>query len=495
MKKILSLNNLIKITFVILLFTFTRGTVVGDQEKILSFVNFYMANNFSITDFFFKNSGTCDLYDKCNFNYLNHHFIWFFYLLFLNNIINVIELLLNVNFYNFEKDYIISLFDTSVFILSFIFIFKYLRKFHCSQKSFISVGFVFFASYGINFINGGFAELLLLFLIALKIQLKPINTKQIFIVSLIDIFLVSIKLYSIFFILLYLPLHFYNKKKFYYRYFLFFGFFFFCLFLIKINLPSNLLNYYQEGINIDLLGIIDRLISFYFSFTVGLLITFPIIFLLIFNLNKILAYKFIIIISLSLIFCLYKDLAFWGGAGIAGSRYIFPFLLIFIPDIVQIIRGNKIKVLFVFFVLLYTPTIYFKNTNILIVPETTGKNIINKVRDFPHYNFLLNPITVGWKSYYFQNILSNKDFFINVNNNKFKIEHIMPDTVISKINFTLNRDLTLYAENYRYEVTIDKFKNRYSILYNHPNLFAFINLLSTILYLLIITYYALYNKK
>lgn len=466
MKKILIKNNILIAILILLLFAFSRGTVLGDQEKILSFVNYYKSIDISLYDFIFKSNGTCELYDKCNFNYLHHHLIWFFYLLILVNLSGFIELILGINLYNFEKELLVSLFDTLLFSLSFFFLIIKLNKFYSFYISFVTAGFIFFGSYGVNFINGGFSEILLIFLLVLKIsnnqnsQFKPLT------IAIIDILLIFIKLYSFIFVLLYLPLHFKKKKSYYLSYIKTFFPLLLLFITIKLNLPSDLKNYYQEGIDIDLIGILERVFNFYFSFSVGIWITFPIIILLLMKPSKIILYKFFIIFSLSLVFSLYENLAFWGGAGISGSRYIFPFLIIFADDIAKRISFIKIKYFFIISIFLYFPSINYKNTNILIVPETTGNMIISKVSDFPHYQFSLNPISLGWSSLIKQEFVKNNEIKININNKVYKVDNIVPDTLISKINFILSDKYSSHKITSRYENKVRLYKKEYPKLTN-----------------------------
>ena len=121
MKKLKINKNFLLLLLLSLLFVFTRGTVLGDQEKILSFVYSFEQSESSIYEFIFKNNGQCDFYDKCNFNYLHHHLFWFFYLFIINNFINFFEIFLNINLYSFERELFISIFDTFIFILAFFF--------------------------------------------------------------------------------------------------------------------------------------------------------------------------------------------------------------------------------------------------------------------------------------------------------------------------------------------------------------------------------------
>ena len=88
-------QNIIKFFLLSLALFFTRGTIVGDEEKIYLFANEFLNSNKNLFDYLKSVSGSCDLYDKCNYNYLGHHLFWFFYHVFVLKILAILRFLLH----------------------------------------------------------------------------------------------------------------------------------------------------------------------------------------------------------------------------------------------------------------------------------------------------------------------------------------------------------------------------------------------------------------
>ena len=96
--------------------------------------------------------------------------------------------------------------------------------------------------------------------------------------------------------------------------------------------------------------------------------------------------KIIIILFYAIFFSFYGDLAFWGGAGIGGSRYIFPIFLIFLEDYLFFLNKikSKFKIIFLIFLFIsFFPSLDYKNTNFALVPEQTGIITVESVSEYP----------------------------------------------------------------------------------------------------------------
>ena len=110
------------------IFSFSRGTVVGDQERILFFILDYLNSNQNLIDYFKNSKGECDLYPVCNYNYLGHHLGWFLYLLPIVKLIFFFSEIFNLEISNIELELLISLSDTFIILLSFLLLFLFYKK-------------------------------------------------------------------------------------------------------------------------------------------------------------------------------------------------------------------------------------------------------------------------------------------------------------------------------------------------------------------------------
>ena len=57
-------QNLIKFFLLFLAFFFTRGTIVGDEEKIYLFANEYLISEKNLINYLKSASGKCELYEN-----------------------------------------------------------------------------------------------------------------------------------------------------------------------------------------------------------------------------------------------------------------------------------------------------------------------------------------------------------------------------------------------------------------------------------------------
>lgn len=436
------INFFYLILIAIIFFSFSRGTVVGDQERILFFILDYLNSNQNLIDYFKNSKGECDLYPVCNYNYLGHHLGWFLYLLPIVKLIFFFSEIFNLEISNIELELLISLSDTFILLLSFLLLFLFIKKKHNLLYAISGLSF-FTCSYGIGFLNGGFVEVNLIFLICLKIIIKDFKSKNIILVALIDVLIIYLKLYSLIFVVLFFPLYKYSKKELI-NYLFFIIIFITPLIYLKLILPVDYLSFYQKGTSFDLTSIFRNFLFFFFSPSLGIFFNTFLIFLIFFNLrNKIFIYKFCIIISLAILFSVYKDVSFWGGAGISGSRYIFPFLIIFYEEFIFLLKKiNKIslKYIILIFMIIFYPSLDYKNTNILMVPEQTGVLIIKDVNNFPLDKFKFNGQIFAWQI--MLNQIQNKptNFKISENEYSIKNENIIPDTLLSKLIYVIDEN-------------------------------------------------------
>ena len=165
-------ENISKFILIFLLFFFTRGTIVGDESKIYFFIIEFLDSKKNIFEYLNSVSGPCNLYDKCNYNYLGHHLFWFFYNLIILKVFNFLNIFnfIDLNLRIFHE-FILSITSTLLIILSILILIKSFNRF---KNNWIYIYSFFVGSYGIGFINGGFSECIIIFLISLKIYLKTI---------------------------------------------------------------------------------------------------------------------------------------------------------------------------------------------------------------------------------------------------------------------------------------------------------------------------------
>lgn len=457
MLKTLNTNeNIYKYVLIFILFFFTRGTVVGDESKIYLFAIEFLTSNKSIIAYLNSVSGACDLYDKCNYNYLGHHLFWFFYHVLILKIFTFFEF---NNFFNIDllifHEFLLSLSSTFIVILSLIILTKSFNKI---KNNWIYIYSFFVGSYGIGFINGGFSECLIILLISIKIYLKNKNIKNTeFYLSFIDLYIIFLKPYFLVFILFYNLTYKFNKKQLY-KYLSSFIVFILIFLIVKFSIKIDYLNYYNEGLDIDIKRIVERTFFFFLSPSVGIFLTCPFLIVSFLYLQNNKFIKIFLVFFYAIFFSFYGDLAFWGGAGIGGSRYIFPIFLIFLEDYLFFLNKIKAKLRMIFLVLCFVsflPSLDYKNTNFALVPEQTGIKIINEVSEYPLRDFNLNPIYFSWSIFLKKDLLNKKIIEFDVNGKNYKTNNydIMPDTFVSKIahisnkNFLKNKLLTSHHPN------------------------------------------------
>ena len=467
-------QNLIKFFLLFLAFFFTRGTIVGDEEKIYLFANEYLISEKNLINYLKSASGKCELYDKCNYNYLGHHLVWFFYQIFFIKISNFFYFLFSFLPIRFYHEFVLSLVSTFFVILS---IYVLSIKFKKIENSFVYIFIFFFGSYGIGFINGGFIECFIIFLISLKIYYSG-EKNNILIIAFLDTLLIYTKIYFLLLIFLYLFIYNFKASKLI-KYILLLSLLTGVLFYFKIIIPIDYASYYQEGLDVHFYNIIERIFFFYFSPSVGVVMSVPLLFLAIIKIKKNNLIKILIFFLYSCFFSFYGDLAFWGGAGIGGSRYIFPILILFLEEFIYFMRSinKKIQILLIISLfLIHLPNINYKNTNFLLVPEQTGLLIVNEVNKYPLDDFNFSPLYFSLKIFYEINFnKQKKDIVVEFENKNFSINkyNIMPDSFISKLVYVTNESLFFKSNQFYKYKNLKNEINRYKKYNNIIEIFSF----------------------
>jgi hypothetical protein len=300
-----------------------------------------------------------------------------------------------------------------------------------------------------------------------KIYLSEVqNKKKTIYIAFLDGLLIFIKPYFALFVIIFLK-NYQFKKNDYKIYFIILFFLILFFIYLKNLVPINYLNYYQKGLDINMERVLSNIYYFFFSPSVGIVFGAPFLIISIIKLKKKKNFKLIIVIFYAIFFSLYGNLSFWGGAGIGGSRYIFPILIIFSKEFIEVMKtlNDKLRILTsIFLFLAFLPNLDYKNTNFILVPEQTGTLIIRNINDYPLNSFAIHPIYFSWKIFLQENIIKKENIIITINNEIFSIKskNIMPDTFISKMEHVLDEQKFNKSDQYyKYSSKIkyiDKFK-------------------------------------
>jgi hypothetical protein len=436
-----------KFLFLFIILFFCKGTITGDEEKVFLFSTEFLNQKLSLIEYLKSSTGNCTLYDKCNYNYLGHHLSWFIYQIFFIKIVNFFFFITpHISDYVSQRifqEFLLSTISSLLIIGSILILEKALRKYY--QNCWIYISLIFLGSYGIGFINGGFTECIAIFIISLKIYFVEIKNKNKSIyLAFLDGLLIFLKPYFALFTIIFIKSYQFKKND-YKNYLIILFSLFLLFFYLKNLLPINYLNYYQKGLDLNAEKTLIRIYYFFLSPSVGIIFGAPFLIISMIKLRKENLFKLIIIIFYAIFFSLYGNLSFWGGAGIGGSRYIFPILIIFSKEFIEVMKvlNNKLRIFISILLFLgFLPNLDFKNTNFILVPEQTGTLIIKHISDYPLDSFALHPAYFSWKIFIQLNIIKKESINIIVNKEIFLVrsKNIMPDTFVSKMEYVFNEE-------------------------------------------------------
>ena len=132
--------------------------------------------------------------------------------------------------------------------------------------------------------------------------------------------------------------------------------------------------------------------------------------------------------------------------------------------------------------IIFYPSLDYKNTNILMVPEQTGVLIIKNVNNFPLDKFKFNGQIFAWQIMI--NQIQNKPTNFKISENEYiiKNENIIPDTLLSKLIYVIDENKLKKSR------FLKKYKKKYIFLKNKKltlEMLKFLNLLVIFLYLFI----------
>lgn len=358
-----------------------------------------------------------------------------------------------------------------------------------------------FAGYGIGILTGINVEAMLAFYIIVRmfvftrVSHNIRNKKNQILLALIDTLLFLIKPYTIVFSLIMLPYDKLIRKDFSIKQLLLMTPYFItllvsltCVIGFLVFLFGNYFSFlntvlYPESVLRNPLHYPMYLLTVLFSFTYGLVWTIPVlILLLIYPVNKKeLRQKFI---AVGVIILLFSTHVLWHGSpGEAGNRYLYPFLLIFIPNIAdsiaELLKKHRNAVfLLPILIVFFSPTIDYRH-NLIVnkafleykLPKSENTGIYNDELAGEEWNPLFHPAIFAWQV--LVDLIEGRDhvdFTVRGEKVELPIQLIVPQTLYSRVVYIRSQARDVHPEYF-------------AILQKLPN--SFFNILSIFRYFLL----------
>ncbi len=528
--------------FFLLVLTHFSGTVTGDEEKVYNFIDSFIRSESNFIIWLNNPIDNCEIWNKCHSAFLKHNLGWFFFNLIFYKISEIIF---------FFKDFInervlielsLSFFNTSLFFLSFFILYKIFSQKFTKSLTLAGIILLIYGSYLNNLSSGGYIETIILFLLSLRLTFlykKNLETQDYVFIAIIDSFLISLRFFYFWVALIFLIINFNFIKKNKFKIMCYF----LCLLpiiLIFYNIQNiiptyaylntnelntlNLIDYYfikiQRSFCVDnifdlILIYSERVFRSFFSLSVGILFIFPLfIFALFSNNKKIIIAKLFILVGFICAFSLEQN--FYLPAGISGHRGLAPLIVIFLPEIIEFLekiyksKSHKYYItLFILFILLFTPSLYYRSTlahytvftksfmkeNKILNTESvlvTEKKVPKcyKPESFVHNNLIMNPGVLGWKILIFKELNKENTIIPSKFGEKIiSLKDFPPQTLIHRSKYLIKNDFYNYENN-----ILKKITQKIPIINNLINIIYY---LSLIVFLIIpsITFIYLMKKK
>lgn len=445
LKKNFNITNFLVVALILMLSAFlNHGSLGGDEGKIVQISNKLVNSNLSGFNFLLTTKTDA---------VLQNHLAWVSI-----TSLNIYILSSFLHFFSFDIpsivwNWIIAYPPALSAVFSAFIVFKILRRHDNDVKSSaITVFLIYLCTPLSSFLTGGWSECYILLLISLRMfidsNLKS-SIKNLMLLAAIDSALIFFKAYSIFFVIALSPLLLkkrtnISKTIYTLTVFLILS----AILILKLQMPSEF-----NGNNIfgpifeipDLYTYIGRLFDAIFSLNFGILTMPPFIILLAclqkVNRDKAFYLTTTAFLSALLFLCLYP---FWHGAlGVAGQRYISPFIIfysLYIAMAVKFILNRFPKVVYVCFLLflIYIPTLNYRNTLIDVYADSDPND---NSQLFAHTNFPVNSLNFH-PAFFATTIALKKSFFIdskilvtakNSYTTSLDPKKIIPSTGISRI--------------------------------------------------------------
>lgn len=443
------------IPYLLLALMASHGSLGGDEGSIFAMTQIYLQENkISIIDFL-------KTYHEFN-AILQNHLFWFLLMLAERYILDFSIDLFALHISSHQYALLISYPLSFLSLLSIYISFKICRLMSTSSVSIqLSIFFIFFGSSVIGLLTGGFIECFILFAISLRMYVELMHIKNnawisILLLVVTDFLIICAKTYSVILICFFLCCNFKNfkvkNKIIYIATFCLLNFIWIYVtrFIIPIGNQSQLwISLISSNTNIN--SWIQNMLAALFSFGFGIFWITPFFTCLLFSTNiqlqRIFYMKFLVILTLQSYFCIYP---FWHGAqGLAGQRYILPFLVIFLPEVSLLIEDAvKKRSCFLYSIplciALFIPTVDYRNTlsdiysqqNLVEIPKNELFDL-----NFPFYDLSFQPAIFAWHIEY--SILFDKKFILAAISRKMVLQptQILPMTSLSRIIYLSNAEL------------------------------------------------------
>lgn len=481
----LSKKSYIFLFFIIYLIIFSKGTIAGDYEKIFNISQKFINSDLSLLDFIKSYSNPKFLEFPNENNFFKHNFVFFLVNILVIKLFNFLP---NFSLLTYILEYTLALIPGLLFTLSIFIIYNsYKKKFNVNLLI-ISIIFFWFGTYIINFFSSSaFAESYTFFLLSVRFYLIEKNKKN-FVIPIIDALLIQIRITCFFLIPIFLYSYFKNKKKDFRNLFIYFAPFIITIILFRnILSPIEIDSYYFEKIvasfcTSNFVEIIstysNRLFQTFFSFSLGIIFTFPIIIIIFLSFFKSFNFEDLLkILSLMALIFLFALEEYWFlPAGISGNRGIAPFLLFLFPNFIlglkSIFNKHHVKIIAAISLslLIFLPSLYYRTTiatyavcgNIqgctMPFRELNLKDPKRKITEFKEkkikcrvdnlfamYDFKMHPSLFSY-NIILNKLFGNKTTKVHLIEKKFfeiDTSYIIPETLGAKIMFLLNNKLIL----------------------------------------------------
>lgn len=415
--KCVNLQKFTLLIFVLVSILFVgHGKLDGDERMLLDLSSYVIDNNFSIV----KLSGF-----KAYSWLAAHHPLWFFMDFLIVTAVFVAAKLIPVLQNRIIIEFILSYGQVLTIATAIWLTYKYLIiSKHSHIHALYCTLFFWFGSYACSFLSGGLIENTMCLLVIARLFLleqfknDSANDRTLILMALVDVLLVASKPYALVYCIpsfLFLGLGW--KKTGYY--------FIFLIPLLGLLLSFKLYlgtpNYLSAlGLSVNSIASLLTTILFFskmlfiqlFSFSYGTMWSLPFLWFIFARLNRDLIVALIPLVFLFLLFGLLKD-TWHGASGIAGPRYIFPFVITLLPIAVKnaqllIERYKSLLLAMPLFLILFLPTLNYSHNIVVHFTEfkrvsddnenrwfpSTGRHQLDEV---PYFDILFHPAIFAWK--------------------------------------------------------------------------------------------------
>lgn len=423
----------------------SHGTAGGDEGGVLQFLATY------------RESGWHALAEGENNNFLAHRLFWLGEKLAWDTLIRSIlpaALLSHPALYTYAMVIDDTLFILAAFALAVLHLHS---TGHNRKIAFLAPAALMIASSGIGLFAGGFSEcfmcLLVIIMMAEIDREKGISTGRFILLITVGICLIATKLYAAPFVLmlgLLLPGTVRQRQI------------FVAVFLVaplawlmvqtKIQSANSagMVHFYISLMRGGDAAIASDAFAFFLSLSFGILPCFP---LLLFasccgsERRKRLAVKILAICGVAALLLPYR---YWAGpGGLAGPRYIYPFLLIFLPEVAEGMRrvavgpARTLLIAVPVAALLFLPCLEYRNS--LVSRYALEKRAVSEV-SWAHTDFWMHPAVFAW-SVVAANFQSHKSIVLGQDlGGTAQVRDIFPMTTLSRVIYVLRLDLPVPAE-------------------------------------------------